>query len=146
ISAGHSAQVIDEAKRRFPNVPIKAVITTSDAWPHFGGVREYVARSIPIYALDLNLPILNRMVKSSRRLNPDALERNPRRPDFRVVSGKTLRGDGPNRMELYPVRTETGERMIMIYFPQHHLLYASDLIQPSRGGLFNAQYAYEVSL
>jgi hypothetical protein len=145
ISAGYSAQVIDEAKRRFPNLPIKAVITTSDAWPHFGGVREYVARGVPIYALDLNVSILNRMLKSSRRLTPDALERKPRRPDFRVVSAKTMLGDGANRMELYPVRTETGERMIMIYFPQHHLLYASDLIQPARGGLFNAQYAFEAA-
>ena len=145
ISAGYSAQVIDEAKRRFPSLPIKAVITTSDAWPHFGGVREYVARGIPVYALDLNLPILNRMVKSFRRLKPDALERKPRKPDFRVVSAKTIIGDGANRLELYPVRTETGERMIMIYFPQHHLLYGSDLIQPDRGGLFNAQYAYEAA-
>lgn len=130
----------------FQNLPIKAVITTSDAWPHFGGVREYVGRGIPVYALDLNLPILNRMVKSSRRLTPDARERKPRKPDFRVVSAKTMLGEGANRLELYPVHTETGERMIMTYFPQHHLLYGSDLIQPDRGGLFNAQYAYEVTL
>lgn len=47
-------------------------------------------------------------------------------------------------MEIYPIRTESGERMIMVYFPQHRLLYASDLIQPSGSGLFRAQYAYEV--
>jgi len=48
-------------------------------------------------------------------------------------------------MEIYPIRTETGERMVMVYFPQHRLLYASDLIQPSRSGRFRAQYAYEVA-
>jgi hypothetical protein len=29
---------------RYPGVKVKAVVTTSDAWPHLGGVREYVAR------------------------------------------------------------------------------------------------------
>ena len=43
ISSGYSVQAIAEANKRFPGIPIKAVITTSDAWPHIGGVREYVA-------------------------------------------------------------------------------------------------------
>jgi hypothetical protein len=37
ISSGYSDKVIAEAKRRFPGLPIKAVISTSDAWPHIGG-------------------------------------------------------------------------------------------------------------
>ncbi|HKD18792.1 MAG TPA: hypothetical protein VKG23_13150, partial [Thermoanaerobaculia bacterium] len=56
ISGGYSARVLDEAKRRFPGLPVKAVVTTSDSWPHFGGIREYVARGIPVYLLDLNVP------------------------------------------------------------------------------------------
>src|SRR4029450_7410176 len=46
ISSGYSARVIDEAKRRFPDVPVKAIVTTSDSWPDFGGIREYVERGI----------------------------------------------------------------------------------------------------
>ena len=52
ISSGYSAKVMEEAARRFPGAAIKAVITTSDAWPHLAGIREYVARGIPVYALD----------------------------------------------------------------------------------------------
>jgi hypothetical protein len=33
ISSGYSAKVIEEAGRRFPRVPITAVVTTSDSWP-----------------------------------------------------------------------------------------------------------------
>jgi hypothetical protein len=43
IGSGYSEKVIAEVEKRFPNTPIKAVITTSDAWPHLRGVREYVA-------------------------------------------------------------------------------------------------------
>jgi hypothetical protein len=37
-----------------PGKRVKAVITTSTAYPHFGGLREYVARGIPVYAADVN--------------------------------------------------------------------------------------------
>lgn len=108
ISSGYSAKVLAEAERRFPGLPVKAVVSTSDAWPHIGDVRQYVARGVPVYALDLNRPILERLIASPHRTNPDALARSPRRPNWRLVSGKTILGGGANRMELYPIRSESG--------------------------------------
>jgi hypothetical protein len=80
ISSGYSAKVIEEAERRFPGVPIKAVVTTSDSWPHLAGIREYVARGVPVYALDLNRSILERVVGDRRVSKPDALARAPKAP------------------------------------------------------------------
>lgn len=145
ISSSYSVKVLDEAAKRFPGVPVKAVVSTSDAWPHLGGVREYVARGIPVYALDLNRPILERLLAAPRTLNPDALAHSPRRAKFQIVSAKTTIGSGANRLELYPIRTETGERMMMIYFPEHRLLYGSDLLQKMPdGSFFMPQYVSEV--
>lgn len=129
ISSGYSAKVMQEAKRRFPSLPIKAVITTSDAWPHLAGIREYVAAGIPIYALDRNEPILRRVIDSSRASKPDTLWRAPRKAKFTLVSGKTTLGTGPNRLEMYPLHGETSERQMMVYFPEHRLLYGSDVFQ-----------------
>lgn len=137
ISSGYSDKVIAEAKKGFSGLSVKAVISTSDAWPHIGGVREYVARDIPVYVLDLNRPILERLILSPHHANPDALERAPRKkPRFQIVSSKTIIGAGPNRIELYPIRSETGERMMMVYFPEHKLLYGSDLVQQRPDGSF----------
>jgi hypothetical protein len=145
ISSGYSVKVLEEAKRRFPDSKVKAVITTSDAFPHLGGVREYAAREIPIYALDLNRPILERLLAAPHTFQPDSLQIKPRRANFKIVSGKTVLGDGANRLELYPIRTETGERMMMVYLPEHKLLYASDLVQKSlNGSFFMPQYLSEV--
>jgi hypothetical protein len=138
IASRYSAKVIAEAERRWPGVPVKAVISTSDSWPHVAGVREYVARGIPVYALDLNLPILQRLVDAPRTSYPDLLAKSPRKPDFRDVSDKVVLGDGPNRLELYPLRGETSERQMMVYFPQHKLLYGSDPFQKDESG----QYFY----
>ena len=92
IGSHYSVQVIEAAAGRFPGVPIKAVVTTSDAWPHLGGVREYVARGIPVYALDLNLPILQRLVGANQSTMPDALQLKPRQAGFRAVSERTTIG------------------------------------------------------
>jgi len=136
VGSHYSVQVLDEAARRYPGVKVKAAITTSDAWPHLGGVREYAARGIPVYALDLNRPILERLLQADYRAKPDALATHPRAAKFTWVSGKTTIGTGDTRMELYPVRGENGEWMLMAYFPAHKLLYSSDEIQPLRGGGF----------
>ena len=136
VGSHYSAQVLDEAAKRYPGVKVKALITTSDAWPHLGGVREYVARGIPVYALDLNQPILERLLKADYRTKPDALASTPKAPRFTWVSAKTVIGAGDTRMELYPVRGENGERMMMAYFPALKLLYTSDEIQRMRNGTF----------
>lgn len=145
ISSGYSAKVIAEVKRRYPDERIKAVITSSDAFPHIGGIREYAANGIPIYALDLNVPLLERIMSAQRRTFPDALESRPRKVNFKIVSNKVVLGAGSTRMEIYPVRSETGERMLMVYFPEHRLLYASDLIQKlPNGDFFAPQYLTEI--
>jgi hypothetical protein len=54
-------------------------------------------------------------------------------------------GSGQNQLELYPIRTETGERMIMIYAPKLKVLYGADLVQPlPAGGFFMPQYISEL--
>ena len=144
ISSGYSAKVMEEARRRFPQLPVKAVIATSDSWPHLAGIREYVARGVPIYALDLNRPILERVIADPRRSKPDALSRTPRPPKLMLVSGRTQIGAGPNRMEIYPLRGQTTERQMMVYFPGRELLYGSDAFQKSGNEYFSPQTVSQV--
>ncbi len=131
ISAGYSRQVIEEAGRRWPGVRIKAVISTSDSWPHIGGIREYVARGIPIYVLDRTEPLIRRVIASPHHEEPDSLATSPKELRLHVVSGKVVVGSGANRIEIYPLRGETSERQMMVYFPVHKLLYGSDPFQKS---------------
>ena len=132
ISSHYSETVIAAAKSKFPGTSIKAVITTSDAWPHIGGMREYVARKIPVYALDLTLPILGRLMKAPRTTDPDALAKTAAAPIFRPVGRPVTLGTGALRIDLIPVRGEMGERMMIAYLPGQKLAYSSDLIQPGR--------------
>jgi len=145
LSGSYISGVIDEAKQQSPGQPIKTVLSTSDSWPHVGGVRQVVALGLPVYILDLNKPLLDRLVASPRRLHPDLLARSARQPKWRVVSQKVVVGAGANRMELYPLRGASTERQYMVYFPEHKLLYASDtLALDADGSLYAPELMREV--
>jgi glyoxylase-like metal-dependent hydrolase (beta-lactamase superfamily II) len=146
ISSSYSAKVIAEAEKRFPGVPVKAVVTTVDAFPHIAGLREYAARGIPVYALDLNEPIIKRLLAAPYKTYPDALAQKPRKAQIKIVREKAVIGTGENRLEIYPIRGESSDRMLMIYAPAQKILYASDLVQPARkGGFFMPQYLSELA-
>jgi hypothetical protein len=85
------------------------------------------------------------MIAAPHTVQPDELQRSPRRPEFRLVHGKTIVGTGPNRLEIYPLRGETSERQMMIYFPEHHLLYGSDSFQTQAGKFFFPQEVTELT-
>jgi hypothetical protein len=136
ISNGYSSKVIDDVEKRFPGVPIKGVITTSGAWPHIGGLREYAARGIPIYALDLNRPILERLLAAPHTLRPDTLALHAKTANITYLSEKTTLGSGPSAVELIPMRTATCERQLVVYMTDRHLLYSSDAFQRASSGEF----------
>jgi glyoxylase-like metal-dependent hydrolase (beta-lactamase superfamily II) len=145
LSGTYIGGVIDKARAENPRQPIKAVLSTSDSWPHIGGIRQVVALGLPVYILDLNQPLLDRLVAAPRHLNPDLLAQSPRAPQWRIVSKKLQVGTGANRMEVYPLRGPCTERQYMVYFPEHRLLYASDtLALNDDGSLYDPELMREV--
>jgi hypothetical protein len=147
ISSLYMQGVIREAHRRYPGRPINAVLSTSDSWPHTGGVRLAVAQRLPVYILDLNQPLLDRMMSAPHTIEPDALQKSADfKARWKLVAGKVEFGSGANRMELYPLRGASTERQYMVYFPERKLLYASDtLALNDDGSLYDPELMYEVS-
>ena len=147
ISGRYAKEVIDEARKRYPGLPIKAVLSTSDSWPHVGGVRFAVAEKLPVFILDLNQTLLDRMVAAPHKIDPDDLEALQVRakPRWEIVSGKLDLGSGDTRLQMYPLRGASTERQYMVYFPEHRILYASDtLVVNDDGTLYDPELLHEV--
>ncbi len=147
ISGIYTQGVIEEARKLYPGTPIKAVLSTSDSWPHTGGVRFAVSQGLSVYILDLNRPLLDKMVAAPHKLDPDALQnlKTSKTPRWNIVSGKETVGVGENRVELYPVRGASTERQYMVYFPDSRLLYASDTLSLNGdGSLYDPELMHEV--
>lgn len=147
ISGLYTQGVIEEARKRYPGASIKAVLSTSDSWPHFAGVRFAVAEGLPVYILDLNRPLLEKMMNATHTIDPDALQKTngAREAHWKIVSEKQEVGSGANRLELYPLRGASTERQYIVYFPEARLLYASDtLVLNDNGTLYDPELVYEV--
>lgn len=147
LSPHYTEGLLALARQRYPTLPVKAALSTSDSWPHVGGVREAVAEGVPVYALDLNLPLLQRVVAAPHSLHPDLLQRQPRAPIWRKVSGRQVIGEGTNRIELYPLRGADTGRQYMVYFPALKLLYASDtlVLKSKTHALYQPELMFEVT-
>jgi hypothetical protein len=145
VGPEYAEQVMSEVRRRWPGVPIKALVLTSDPWAHMGGVRQFAARGIPIYVVDASRPFIEGLLHAPHTIEPDLLQRSPRQPRLHVVSARTVIGTGANQIVLYPVRGAYAERMLMAYFPAHRLLYGSDLVfKDRRSGSYLETPAYDL--
>jgi hypothetical protein len=114
---------------------IKALISTSNAWLHIGGIRAFAALpGIKIYHPARNRPIIEKLLKAPYITEPDAFAKILK-PSFSLtgITDTLAVGTGNNRLVLYAYKTETGDRQMMVYFPQYKLVYTSDLYQGSDG-------------
>ncbi|HWU74767.1 MAG TPA: hypothetical protein VN137_14890, partial [Sphingomonas sp.] len=143
ISNGYSRGAIAHA--RSTGRKLLGVITTSDSWPHIGGLRQYVAEGVPVIALDLNRPQLERLFDSPHLQVPDDLARSRRKPLLRLIDRPISIGSGASIMRLIPLRTVSGERQMAIYWPARRLLYTSDLMTVQPDGLWLPQYRDEIA-
>jgi len=133
--------IFDLAKQLFPKSIVDQVVTTSDAWLHVGGIRAAANRATVI-ALNENKEVIEALLHAHYKTEPDAWQANIKQSAYiNYINKRTTVGTGVNRIELIPFRTEAGERMMMVYFPEHKLLYSSDLLQP---GNWEKHYTYEV--
>ncbi|GLQ90678.1 hypothetical protein GCM10007898_42540 [Dyella flagellata] len=146
ISPSYVKGILAKVHSQYPGVPIKGVLSTSDSWPHIAGVRQAVAEGVTVYALDLNRPLLDRLVNAPHRLQPDDLAMHPKPPHWVSVSDRLVLGDGANQAVLYPLRGASTERQYMVYFPRYKLLYASDtLAMTANNTLYDPELMYEVA-
>ncbi|HJQ38161.1 MAG TPA: hypothetical protein VKB93_13570 [Thermoanaerobaculia bacterium] len=128
-SSERSLAVLDAAMKLAPDKPVKAVIATGNMPHYVGGIREYVARGIPIYAVADTAAMIRRIAAAPHRMQPDGLTRRPRDPLVRIVSSPMTIGSGPTRIELVPLLRQF-HRLGML-LPEYAMLYASDIYIPS---------------
>lgn len=146
ISSGYNEQHLSYLKEQFPNKRVKAVISTSDAWPHLGGIRAFAAKKIPIYTHRLNETIIRQVLEADHSPLPDTYENSRSQPVLRLVHEPLTLEDSKAPVRVIPVNGEGGERMIALYLPVQKVLYASDLVQYNGRSkrFFSPQYLSEI--
>jgi hypothetical protein len=139
--------IAEKARTLFPEKKIKALITTSDAWLHIGGIRAFAAiPGIKIYHPARNKFIVNEILNASYHTEPDAFAlQSIHSYKLVAITDTMVIGSGKNRLIAYTFKTESADRMMMVYFPEQKMLYMSDLYQPKDpvGKYWDPQMAWE---
>lgn len=146
-SSGYGDAIIQKVKKLYPGSNIKAFIATSDAWFHLGGIRPFAAKNISFYFPYRNEPLIRKILAANYKTFPDSLSlKGEGKLILKGIKDVTSIGNGDNQIRLFPYKTETGDRMMMVYFPKQKILYCSDLFQPRgpNGKYWQPHYAWEV--
>lgn len=119
--------------RVFPGHHPVALVVSDLAWPHFAGVRYWVAKGATVYSRPTSEAFLRRVIARHWTLEPDTLELVRRahpaaaRLRFRAVRDSLHLAGGA--VTLYAIDGLGSEGTLMAWLPESHFLYAGDYVQ-----------------
>jgi glyoxylase-like metal-dependent hydrolase (beta-lactamase superfamily II) len=124
--------VIAEARRLFPNKPIKYLINTHSHIDHSSGLRAFVAVGATILTHQINKPYLERVLSAPHTLNPDKAQGAGKKPIVEAVGEKKVLTDGTHVVELYHLQNfGHHDGMLIVYFPKEKVLLEADGYNPA---------------
>src|SRR5262245_33550031 len=118
---------IDEAKKLFPNKPIRYVFNTHPHSDHTGGLPALVANGTTIITQKNNAAFLEKSLSNPRTLLDDVLAKNPKKAKVEAVDEKKVYSDGTRTVEFYHVYPAPHSNGLLIaYIPKEKVLFQGD--------------------
>lgn len=130
-SAARVGALLDTLASRFPGRAVTQLVNTHHHWDHAGGVREFLARGIPVLTHPRNVAFVTRLAAAPKTIAPDALSRRARRPVIRAVTDSMVIGTGASQVIVIPIATAHAEGMLAAYVPSAGALFTSDIMNPA---------------
>jgi len=138
-----SLAVIAEARKQFPNKPIRYVINTHSHFDHLGGIRTYVAEGATVITEDKNKDFYKNVVLAPqpRSLLPDRLSQRPFAPTgpgqlmMQTFTDSYTLSDGNQTIELHHVDgLNHSDNMVIAYLPKQKIVVSADMGGPPPAG------------
>jgi glyoxylase-like metal-dependent hydrolase (beta-lactamase superfamily II) len=133
-SEARALAYIAEAKKMFPNKPIRYVMNTHAHSDHTGGLPALVAEGATIITHRNNQAFFEKALNTPRTLLNDTLAKNPKKARVEAVSDKKVYSDGTRTVEMHhvsPVPHSNG--LLVAYFPKEKVLFQGDFSLPAPG-------------
>jgi glyoxylase-like metal-dependent hydrolase (beta-lactamase superfamily II) len=125
-----SKAIIHEINSRWPDKPIRYVISTHAHDDHIGGLRTYAAEGAIIVTSNVSKGVVEAILNSSHTIRPDELQLNKRKVDIVTVAENKNISDSNRSIEILPVKNFHSNDMLVVYLPKERILLDSDLYSP----------------
>jgi len=127
-----SRWVIDAAKAKYPDKPIKYLILTHQHMDHTGGMRTYVADGANVIVPSPDKAYFEKDVKAPHTIVPDDLQKKPRTPEFIEVKDEMTIKDDATQIHLYFIPNPHVVGMLIgnVVTGNANIVYVTDLISP----------------
>ncbi len=135
VNEGQSQWTIDAAKAKYPGKPIKYLVMTHHHMDHAGGARTYVAEGATIVLGKGNGEHFQKIFSAPHKVDQDALQRSPRKPEIMEVADKKLLTDGQRELGIYRIENVHATDMVIGYVADARLGFVADLWSPGRDKL-----------
>jgi glyoxylase-like metal-dependent hydrolase (beta-lactamase superfamily II) len=137
VEAGQSEargqQILDEAKRLFPDKPIRYLINSHPHSDHTAGMVPFVREGATIITHENNVDFLDMALSTPRTL----LGEETLTPVFQAAEDVTVLEDAMNRIELHHIPNDHSDGMLVAYLPMQKILFQADFTLPQGGAMPN---------
>ena len=129
VSSARMRAVFDTLASRFPAKPVRLVVATHHHYDHSGGVREVLARNVPLIVHERNGTFFVSVGKMKKSIAPDRLSSGGRFAVQTLRDTMTI-GTGAGRVQLFAMPSVHVAGLLAAYVPASQVLFTSDVVNP----------------
>jgi glyoxylase-like metal-dependent hydrolase (beta-lactamase superfamily II) len=133
-----SKWVLDAARAKYPNKPVKFIVLTHHHMDHAGGLRAYVAQGATLVVGRGAAEHYRRVLASPFTRNPDLAAKDLKGTEIIEVADKHVFSDGQREVHAYLLDNPHAAATLIGYVPAARLGYVTDIWSPGAGPLPNA--------
>ena len=127
LGEAYSNVALKEIRSLFGSKPIRYVVNTHAHFDAAGGLRTYAAQGAIILTQEINKPYFEKVFAQPHTITPDKLSLAKKKAVIEGVAEKRVLTDGTHIIELYRVRNESSDGMLVAFLPKEKILVEADL-------------------
>lgn len=130
VNDAQSKWVLDAARARYPNKPVRYLVLTHHHMDHAGGLRAYIAEGATLIVGQGSADHFRRVLSAPWSRNPDLAARDLSGARIVEVAGKYVLADGRREVAVYEVANPHARGMLIGYVPEAKLGFVTDIWTP----------------
>jgi glyoxylase-like metal-dependent hydrolase (beta-lactamase superfamily II) len=130
-----SKWILDAARAKYPNKPVKYVVLTHHHMDHAGGVRAFAAQGATIVTGKGTAAHFRRVLAASFTRNPDLPARDLKSTPIIEVTDKQVFGDGAREVGAYVIDNPHSNGLMIGYVSDAKIAYVTDIWSPGAAPL-----------